>query len=247
MSATAAAVSGAARLQASSSRRGANAAINLGGYGLTVVIAFLIWPLQIHRLGPGAYGVWAILQQLIGYTLLLDFGVRIAVMRSVAQLYTLDDRQGLDQAISTAVTLMLAPAALVLVTAVVTAHWLPELIHLPLRLYRPAALAAILTGFTMATTIPAALFSGAMAGLSRYDLLALRNAAVQLGRALLLWYFLLHGAGLIAVATIVFATEGAGQLLTIALTFRLLRPLHFRFRIEPAIARELLQFGFYAF
>src|SRR5437868_8623633 len=104
-----------------------NIFFNFAGYGLNIAVAFFITPLTVHRLGQEAYGIWALIQQLMAYTTLCEFGLRIAVTRKVAQSAALGDHENINKALSTASLMLLLPAALVLAGTGLIAYHLPKL------------------------------------------------------------------------------------------------------------------------
>ncbi len=243
-----ASASAAAQTTALRGRAAANILANLAGYALTAGVAFLIWPLEVHRLGDRAFGLWALLGQLIAYAAMLDFGVRIAVMRYMARAQARRDAEASARLISTAFVLMLAPAMVVLGAGVWAAYALPARLQVGAALLAPARIAILLTAATVALGAPGALFNGCVAAVSRYDLMNLRNAAVQILRGLLLWYFLVHGYGLVAVAAIFLATEQLGQGLDLYFSWRHCVGLRVSWRhFDPALVKELVNFGAYAF
>ncbi|MGH9414673.1 MAG: lipopolysaccharide biosynthesis protein [Terriglobales bacterium] len=237
-----------ARPAASAGRLAGNVAANVGGYVLTAAVAFLVWPLELHRLGDQAFGLWALLGQLIGYAGLLDFGVRIAVVRNMARAQARGEDEASARLLSTAVTMMLAPAVVIAGAGLWLGFWLPAHLGVSVALAGPARVTIWLAAATVALAAPGALFNGCVAAISRYDLLNLRNAAVQIARGLLLWYFLVHGYGLVAVAAIFLATETLGQGLDVCFSMRQCSGLRLSWRgFDIRLVRELLDFGFFAF
>lgn len=229
-------------------RAGLNIFANVGGYALNVVVAFFIWPLQVHQLGNDAYGLWALLQQLISYATLLDFGIRIAAMRNIARVQALRDEEETSRLISTSFFMMLLPALFILVCGGWASLWLPHRLGLGPELIWPARAAILLTAVTVALAAPGSIFNACVAAVSRYDLLGARNACVQIARGLLLWYFLTHGYGLVAVAAIFLVTEQLGQGLDLLFSLRQIRGFHLRWRkFDRATVRRMAHFGAYAF
>lgn len=234
-------------------RAGLNTVANFASFGVTIIVAFLIWPLQVHALGDDAYGLWAFLQQLIAYSLLLDFGVRIAVMRNVARLQAaiVADQESPDsigRLVSTAVISMLVPAAVVMAAGIFAAFWIPVHLGLHGSLIGQAHTAIILATIAIAIAFPGNTFTSCLVAVSRYDLMNLRIIAVQLLRAVLIWYFLTHGYGLVALAAIFLVVQLAGESAEIYFSAR--HVPGFRIRIglfDRESLRFLLSFGFYAF
>ena len=64
------------------------------------VVSFFLSPFIVRHLGGTAYGVWSLLVALVGYLGLLDFGVRGAVTRFVANYHAVGDAQGSSSIVS---------------------------------------------------------------------------------------------------------------------------------------------------
>jgi O-antigen/teichoic acid export membrane protein len=225
-----------------------NIAFNFVGYGVNFLVAFIVGPVLVHRLGNEAYGIWALLQQLIGYTSLFDFGVRIAVTRDVARLEARGERGKVSEVLSTAFLALSVPAIVIIVLSLLAAYRLPYLFHIPAKLLFASRVAIILSGSATAISLPGALFSGCLGALSRYDLLNLRNATIVLLRGLLLWLLLNRGAGLITVAAIFLASTVIGYLVDLLFTRAQLPELTLRLKLfNRERLRQLFNFSLYVF
>ena len=53
------------------------------GLVATVLVGFLLTPLVVRELGYVGYGFWALLQSLLSYMFLLEFGVRASLNRII--------------------------------------------------------------------------------------------------------------------------------------------------------------------
>jgi O-antigen/teichoic acid export membrane protein len=234
---------------ASAHRRVArNFLFNAGGYVLTVGVAFLIAPLQVHKLGNAAYGIWVVMQNLISYSILMDFGMRYAVQREAARIYALHQSEELNGMLSTAALLACIPAAVALLAGGGAALFYPHWFTAPPGLMTPTRVALAFTAVAVALAFPGVVFNSVLAALSRYDILGVRNAAVLVAQALLLWYFLTHGYSLISVAAIYLGTVAAGQMLDAICAFRQIPQLRLRLRlVSRARARSFFRFSSYAF
>jgi O-antigen/teichoic acid export membrane protein len=225
-----------------------NVFFNWLNYGTLILIAFLITPLVVHGLGNTAYGVWGLIGQLFGYSFLLDFGVRIAVMRYVARHLALAQAEEINKVLTTALVFACFSAALALAGGVVAAYLLPRLFAIPAELLLHAKLSCIVVAAGIAVTFPGSVFHGCVTATSRYDLLSIRNISTNVTRALLLWFFLRQGYGLLAVAIIY-----TGSLyLRCGLDFLLARRQlpHIRIRREffdVSTLRSLVTFSVYVF
>ena len=229
-------------------RMASNVWFNFVGFAITLGVTFFISPLMVHHLGNTAYGVWALVQQFVGYSLLLDFGIRIAVTRFLAQHHARSDRDAIDRLLSTASVVALVPAALIVVGGGIAAYYFPHWFSIPANLVSPSQLSLVLVAVAMAISGPGSLFTACVAAVSRYDLLTLRNSVFALLRGVLLWVFLTRGYGLLAVATINLVATLVGLAMDVWFARRELPDLRVTFSaFDWSTLQELLHFSFFAF
>ncbi len=235
-------------LEDAKSRVPGNITYNFLGYAINILITFLIAPVVVHRLGVTAYGVWGLIGQVIGYSFLLDFGIRIAVTRFIGHHLALREPKQINMVLTTGLAFTVASAALALGSGAVIAYFLPRLFAIPPSLVRDARIAVLLTSVAFATSFPGSLFNGAVAALSRYDLLNIRNVLPNILRAVLLWFYLDRGYGLVAVAAISAGSLFVSYLLDLYFASRHLPDFEIGWRFfDVATLRTLLSFSFYAF
>lgn len=177
-----------------------NIASNWVGYGINMAVSFLLSPLLVHRLGDVAYGIWAIAVQLGAYMGVLDFGVRVAVTRFLTQFHERGDTRKINETLTTALCLLGGLGLFCAAIAVPLSWWMPLHMRVASNMLMPARISIFLIGISVAVAFPGALFTGALASLSRYDLINVRSATSALTRGLLLWFLLAHGYGLVSVA-----------------------------------------------
>ena len=225
-----------------------NVLFNWLNYGTLILITFLITPLVVHGLGNTAYGVWGLIGQFLGYSFLLDFGVRIAVTRYVARHLALAQAGEINKVLTTSLIFTCFSAALVLVAGGIGAYLLPRLFAIPPDLVSDARLSCVIVAAGMAVTFPGSVFHGCVTATSRYDLLSIRNISTNVTRALLLWFFLRRGYGLLAVATISTGTLYLGYGLDFLLARRLLPYVRIRREFFDVVTlRSLVTFSVYVF
>ena len=73
-------------------------------YAVNVIVAFIMSPVLIRALGNRDYGLWELVMSVIGYMGLLDLGIGGAMVRFVAVADGKQDKDDLQQTISTAFT-----------------------------------------------------------------------------------------------------------------------------------------------
>ena len=69
------------------------------------VVGFFLTSNVVNQLGPTQYGVWMLIAGLVGYSGLLDLGIRGAVNRYTARLYTAAEHRECSMTISAALRL----------------------------------------------------------------------------------------------------------------------------------------------
>ncbi len=99
----------------------ANVFSNWTNLAISVLIAFLVSPILIDRLGDTLYGVWALIISVTGYFTVLDLGVNTAVIRFISRLEAAGDPREAQRVFSTSMALFLAIGATVSVLALACA------------------------------------------------------------------------------------------------------------------------------
>lgn len=77
-------------------------------YIVNIVIMFVMSPVIVRTLGNRDYGIWEIIISIVGYMGLLDLGIGPALLRYVAISHSSDDREQLQQTISTSLAFFVA-------------------------------------------------------------------------------------------------------------------------------------------
>jgi O-antigen/teichoic acid export membrane protein len=73
---------------------------------IEVLIAFLLTPFIIGKLGAAAYGIWSLMIGLIGYLGLIDIGIRGSVGRYINHYLALKDQRAVSEVVSTSTALL---------------------------------------------------------------------------------------------------------------------------------------------
>jgi O-antigen/teichoic acid export membrane protein len=226
-----------------------NVASNWVGYLTNLLIGFLLAPVLVHNLGNVGYGVWALSLQIGAFISVLDFGIRIALMRYIAHHHAKQERDKLDQAFSAGLVMLLPLGTLIALVGTVIGWFLPNLFPVPPGMLHEARWTVFFVGLSIAVTCPGSLFSGALAAISRYDLTNARTSITLIARALLIWFFLRQGYGLISVAVIFFLSNLVGYFIDFLVAWRVYHGFHLVFRREVIreTASVLLKFSGFAF
>jgi len=233
----------------------ANAAVKLvrntlvNGLGTVgaIVIALILVPFMIDRLGLAAYGVWTLALTLTvggGYAALADLGVEGATVRYVAEASADEDVDAINTTVSTTLLLFCAIVAVLAPVAVLLAEPLVSLFGVPEHLRSSAILCFELVGAGIAFELPARAFAAVLVGTQRFPV----YQGVEFGRAVLqaaLYVLvLLEGWGLGALGGALMASSFCILVVYVLLAHRAVdglrvNPLHSR-RSE---LRRLMSFG----
>ena len=150
---------------------------------LTYVVGFLLAPFVVHHLGNVAYGAWTIVLSLTSYMGLLDLGLRAAVVRFISRDHALGDHVRASEMLSAAFWLRLWIALLIFIASLTIPLFLLRFFHLPADMQGEARVAMVLVGLSLAITLLAGIFGGALAALHRFDLLSVVSMAQAVLRA----------------------------------------------------------------
>ena len=108
--------------------------LNWMAFLCSVGISFFLSPFVVHRLGNGAYGVWTLINALVAYMGLLDFGLRGTVTRFVAWDMAQGNYEEVGRTVSTTLWIRCWMGGAVVVVSLVLALCVPVLFAIPLEL-----------------------------------------------------------------------------------------------------------------
>lgn len=155
-------------------RFGRNVTFNYAAAAMNAIVALVVTPILLHRLGTAAFGVWSLAVSLTSYLELFEFGFGAATTKTVAE----DAGRRPDRVVQTLNTSLVALGglgALAAVTALVLAVGSPSWFSFPPDLRTEGAVAIGVMGLALAASVPGDAFGGALAGHQRYDLLSGSN------------------------------------------------------------------------
>jgi O-antigen/teichoic acid export membrane protein len=226
---------------------GRNIAANWSAFLFAAAVSFFLSPFIVRNLGNEAYGLWVLLGSLVGYLGLLDFGVRGAVTRYIAQHHARDDSQESTRVVSASILLFGSFGLVAIFCAGALAVLVPPVFNLPESLVNGARIIILIGGLNVAVALIGGVFGGIVAGLQRFDVgsgIAIFMTATRAGLIILA---LKSGYGLIALALIQLLSslaEGGAAWLA---TRRLYPQLEVRFEgpLRPHM-RRLLSFGLFS-
>ena len=221
-----------------------NAAASLFGS----VIAFLLVPFLLGRLGEAVYGVWALIGSVFAYSVVFQLGLVSAVNRYIPVRLASGDVDGLRNVVSTSAAFLCGVGAVVLGGTLVLHQWLLQIFQIPPALASDARLCVLVVGIGSAISTVTSAASAILSGYQRYDLMAGSRIAVTLARTAVLVLLVVEGHGLVTVALVYGIGEVVVNAIYLGLALRLLPPRPFsRAAIDADLLREMLAYGFNTF
>jgi O-antigen/teichoic acid export membrane protein len=163
-----------------------------------IVLNLAVTPYIVHKLGLEAYGIFAILNVLIGYFSIMDLGIGAASIKYISDYLSKDDRASLKELLKTSFTLYLIIGFLGAITIIpLTGYFIIHVFHISKPLISTARTVFYIAGIGLVIHMPLIFFRSILMALQRFDILVKRNLVLLTsfiaGEVLLLYF----GFGLI--------------------------------------------------
>jgi O-antigen/teichoic acid export membrane protein len=222
-----------------------NVVLVYGVYAVTFVSGLVATPIIIGALGNEGYGLWAFVNAVVAFLVLLDLGLTPTVIRFAAADRGRGTTDETSRVASTALAIYAALALVATGVGLVLTALLPALIDVDESLVSAGRIAFVLALAGVVVRFPLGVATSLLAAQQRYDVINLAglvSAVVYL--ALVVVVFLAWDAGLVALAAIAFATTLLRLALPLLWLRRELPTLRIRRELATrAGARELLGFS----
>jgi O-antigen/teichoic acid export membrane protein len=204
---------------------------NWVGFAAQVAAAFFVSPVLVHGLGDRRYGLWSLVESVLGYLMLFDLGVAASVVRYVARFEAARDQRALDRVVSASLGVFAAAGAAVLGGTLLLAFPAFAWLGVPADLAGEGRWMLVLLGANLAVGLPMNVFACALDGLGRYPAKSAVRTTILVIRSVLLLVLLRLGGGLVGVAVLVSACTLVEHLAMAVAVFRYLP----RLRVSPRL------------
>jgi len=202
-----------------------NTVYNAAGRLWGILIAFLLTPYIINKLGVERYGVWAVVGVLTGYFGLLDFGIGTSFVKYISEFYAKKDFKKINQIASTGIAFYLLLAIFLIIGGYFILNPLLSLFKIPAGMYDEAGFVFLAGIVLFALSNPVSVLSSLQGGLQRMDISNKLYLAMSVPNVIGTIYALEKGYGLpglmINNAIIFFFTA----IISIIIAYRLLPEL----------------------
>jgi O-antigen/teichoic acid export membrane protein len=220
------------------------------GTNWIVYFVVLVTGLVIPRLidikeGQELLGVWDFGWSLVAYVALLSLGVVSAVNRYVARYTAVQDWEGLNTAVNSALALFLGSFGIGVLLSLVFVALVPVLLHQadPANISVARWTIRLLT-LAASMKLPIGAIEGVLTGHERYDLLNMVRAGREITSVVAMSWLLINGFGLEAIAALHLVAEIAAGGVKVAVVRRICPELRFAPSwVRRAMLVEMLGFG----
>ncbi|MCS7466771.1 polysaccharide biosynthesis C-terminal domain-containing protein [Stieleria sp. ICT_E10.1] len=199
-----------------------NVAASWVGLVSQVVVTFFLTPFVIRELGTEAYGVWLLLQGLVGYYGMVDMGLRAGLTQSITRRIAADDVVSVRRHIAAAIPLLSGLAAVIMLAATVLAIVLPSFVEMSGELAASIWTVVLIQAFGAAIKMPVTPYGSVLVGLQRYDIANAVTIFTRIIFAVVTWLALSRGGGLIALSIVLMSTNCLDGLIRVVVARRCL-------------------------
>jgi len=209
-----------------------NTVSNYTGTFVSLSVGLALVPLIIHQLGSATYGLWVLVTALVGFSSLLDLGLRFSLVRWVAEYRGRNDQTEMNAFLSTVFLIYLALGVLTLLLVCAVAVFVDKIFTIPPADVASARILLLIAGVGAAANFPLSVFGGVLTAYERIDLanaLTITNLLLSFG---LIAGLLANGYGVVSLA----AVQTVVGLLVHAIRFVAAR------RVNPSISLSLRAF-----
>jgi len=175
-----------------------NAFSNYANMIISIVIAFVMSPVLVHKLGDTSYGIWVLVMSITGYFSLLDLGMNRAIVRFVSMYEAKDEREELNWFFNTTLALYSLLGLITIFLTVTVAFSLNYFVDLKGNEFL-AKLVIIIVGIDFAFTFPFGVMYAVLIARQEHTIANRINIGNTILRNLVLYTALLYYPSLICV------------------------------------------------
>ena len=189
-----------------------NSLSNLTGTVVALAVGFFLMPFVVHHIGLTAFGIWMLVTSLVGYMGVLDMGLAPTLVKKSAEHLAKEDKQGLNQTVSTIFTLYLLSGVLVGTVIFGLSFVLPHVFNIPLEDINIFKTVLWIVGLQVAFNFPMSIWRGLMSGLQDFHIINGIAITTNLLKAVATVLLLMSGFGVISLIWLGFGVAAIGWL-----------------------------------
>ena len=218
------------------------------GVAANLVVALLLNPYVIRKLGEVRYGIWALIFSILEYFAFFDLGLNTAVANFCARYEASGDTEKINEVINTAVFYFSMMAVIAVALTLGLSHDAQRLFRVPPEYRSEFATLIEITGLSWALCMVLNMFVSALDGFQRFDLESRVWVSTILLRSAGYFLVLKLGRGLVEMAAIFVVFQVLSYVLNFH-NFRLVfRPFRFSWNlVKFSVFRQIVSYGLKSF
>lgn len=192
---------------------------------ISIGIGFWMLPFLITHLGSEDYALWVLIGSIISSYYLMDLGLNHTVTRYVARYIHTEEYSRVNQLINTALLIYSVLGITLLIFTMLAVFFIaPEIVNDPEDLKTAQAI-LLISGLSLSLEFPSKAFPGIISAYLRHDTIALVKMLGTIVSALMIYFFISDGYGVITLAVISLATNIVTTLFFIYYSYNLFSAL----------------------
>lgn len=221
-----------------------NSFSNLVSTVVAFAVSLFLLPFIVHHIGLTKFGIWVLVNSLIGYMGLLDAGLAPTLVKKSAEHLAKGEWAELNETVSIVFTLYLLMGALVGALIYGLSFFVPQLFNVPTEDISTFKKVLWIVGLQTALSFPMSIWNGLMGGLQDFHVSNVISISCQLGRVLVTAVLLMLGFGLISLIWLGVCVATFGWLVSIFWIKRRIPNLHVRLsRLPLTKVKDLVRFS----
>ena len=174
---------------------------------ITILVAFIVSPIMVNKLGDEVYGVWVLMVSIGGYFTVLDFGINTALVRFLSKYTAVKEYDKAAQMYSSAFLFFSIAGAFVVVLIAILGLFFKDFFNVELFDKRYLYLVFIIVGVDLAINLIFGVLSGSLRGMQNFLELNIILIVTTVIKNVILVSLLLNGYSLLSLAILQAATS----------------------------------------
>jgi len=225
-----------------------NAVFNTADYLIWAVLWFIMTPIFISRLGTDQYGIWILVNTLLGFSGVMSFGLSDATVKYVSKYRALRDNAGITRVVRSTLTVY---GVLGIIMGIIIFLSAPALIYHVFNVKPEDITLAIISFKICAVGIIVrfldSVFQSVIYGYERYDLAAGISIVTNIFTTTFNIVLVLNGYGLPVILLVTIIALAISGIAKAFIAKYMLNPnLVFNPLFDKTALREIFSFGFYS-
>ncbi|HBB65746.1 MAG: hypothetical protein A2X28_05990 [Elusimicrobia bacterium GWA2_56_46] len=222
-----------------------NTLFNAIGRFWGILVAVVLTPYIISRIGLDRYGIWTLVGVATSYFGLLDLGIGTSFVKYISEFHAKGDREKINRLINTGVIFYSLFAVLLIGLGVGFIEPLLSILKIPRRLHDEAAIVFLMGIVLFAMSNIVSVFGAIQGALQRMDISNKLSLVFSIPAVIGTVLFLKYGFGLVGLMANNFIVLMLSSLANILIAFRLFPELKLSpFLFDKEMLRRLIGFGY---